>query len=149
MIVVLREGVAHLVLADDESWPDEPFIRYDGEVRVGWLYDGSRFVEPGSTAAKALEINAQTSRAIDAGVVFRGARISMSLASQVTIIGAFLVRAQIAYPFRWASADDSTVITLESPADVEALFAAATGLVFEARQAGNAAKAQALEEAAK
>lgn len=92
-----------------------------------------------------LRANATTAETIGAGVVFRGARISMSLASQVTIIGAFIARTQLAYPFRWASADDSTVIELASPADVEELFASALGLVFAARQSGNAAKAAVLE----
>lgn len=95
-----------------------------------------------------LRANATVAETIGAGVVFRGARISMSLASQVTIIVAFIARAQLAYPFRWASADDSTVIELSSPADVEELFAAALGLVFAARQSGNAAKAEVLAEVA-
>lgn len=110
-------------------------------------FNGASAVVPieSDTHEALLRANDSTASAIGAGVPFKGTTVSMSLQSQITILGAFMVRNSLTYPFLWSSADDGKVIEIQSAADVEALFAAATGLVFTARQAGNVAKRDALK----
>ena len=88
--------------------------------------------------------NAATVAAIDRGFTFRGRRFSLSIPSQITISNAYTIRSTIPYPLRWADADDTGFVVMESAADIEAFYQAATLAVLTARSAGNAAKAQVL-----
>lgn len=92
-----------------------------------------------------LRANANTAATIGAGFVFRGRRFSLSLASQVTISNTYTIRSTIPYPLRWADADDTGFVTMESAADIEAFYQAATLAVLTARSTGNAAKAAVIE----
>lgn len=89
--------------------------------------------------------NAATASAIERGFAFRGRRFSLSLASQITISNAYTIRDSLPYPLRWADADDTGFVVMESAADVEAFYQAATLAVLVARSAGNAAKADVLD----
>ena len=92
-----------------------------------------------------LRANATTAETIGAGFTFRDRRFSLSLASQITISNAYTIRSTIPYPLRWADADDAGFVAMESAADIEAFYQAATLAVLTARSTGNAAKAAVIE----
>jgi len=98
-----------------------------------------------TAAERIAAANASTSEAISRGFTFRDRRFSLSLASQITISNAYTIRASLPYPLRWADADDTGFVVMESAADIEAFYQAATLAVLTARSTGNAAKAQALD----
>ncbi len=92
-----------------------------------------------------LRANAATASTIERGFTFRGRRFSLSLASQITISNAYTIRASLPYPLRWADADDTGFVIMESAADVAEFYQSATVAVLVARSTGNAAKAAVIE----
>lgn len=98
-----------------------------------------------TAAERIAAANASTAAAIDRGFLFRDRRFSLSLPSQITISNAYTIRSTIPYPLRWADADDAGFVVMESAADIEAFYRAATLAVLTARSAGNAAKAAVIE----
>lgn len=114
------------------------------DVRVG----STVLVHTPTPSERIAAANAATVAAIDRGFTFRDRRFSLSLPSQITISNAYTIRASLPYPLRWADADDTGFVIMESAADIEAFYQAATLAVLAARSAGNAAKAEVLAEVA-
>lgn len=111
------------------------------DVRVG----SAVLVHAPTPAERIAAANAGTAAAIERGFTFRDRRFSLSLASQITISNAYTIRASLAYPLRWADADDTGFVIMESAADIEAFYQTATLAVLTARSTGNAAKAAVIE----
>lgn len=111
------------------------------DVRVG----SAVLVHTPTPSERIAAANASTAAVIDRGFLFRDRRFSLSLASQITISNAYTIRASLPYPLRWADADDTGFVVMESAADIEAFYQAATLAVLTARSTGNAAKAAVIE----
>ena len=119
-------------------------LRDDESCAPGYVEDVNGFVPPPTPLDEKIEhINAMTAARIAAGFVFKGEKMSLSLESQTTISNAFLIRDSLPYPLTWSTMDDSGFVTLESAADMVAMYQAATSAVLLARTEGNALKAAA------
>lgn len=123
---------------DAEAYP----LRSDESVAVGDIRDGDAWKKPPTIADVALEqIDAQTDGRIAAGFAFRGVVVSLSLESQIRMIGVFQARELLTdWPIRWNSLDDRSVLEFAGPSDVAEFFAAGVAALRAAVDVGTAHK---------
>lgn len=143
---IYKSGALHAVVASPEGEKVDRAL-YAESLRSLNVADSVVPIESDEHEA-ILRANAGTAERIAAGFDFRGQRISLSLASQITISNAYTIRNSLQYPLSWANAEDTGFVTMESAKDIEALYAAATMAVLLARTEGNARKAAVLAEGA-
>lgn len=118
-------------------------LREDEHVALGDRRDGrGGWTKPKAVADSVLEqIDAQTDSRIEAGFAFRGVVVSLSLESQIRMIGVFQAREFLTnWPIRWNSLDDRSVLELRSPSDVVEFFAAGVAALRAAVDVGTAQK---------
>jgi hypothetical protein len=122
-------------------------IRFPGGVVIlsghapGWRYIERQWLPPVVTRAdKIADVNRVTGGTFYGGFFFRGMWFSLSIASQVSIQGAYTLRKTLSVPVRWANIDDTQVIELASDKDIAEFYAAMVEAILRLRAAGVASK---------
>lgn len=111
-------------------------VRDDEPVRIGSTRnpDGSWSDPVTPVEVELRRVGARTSRMFEQGFLFREKAFSLSLASQLSVLGLYNVRTHAgALPRLWPTLDDSDFIRLETPQDVEDFYAAQVFAVLDLR----------------
>ena len=130
--------VLESVLTISARWPGGVYVLDDGSpVGHGWKRVAEAWVAPVTPRHEKIErINAAVASRIEAGVPFKGARVSCSLQAQVSALSAWVARASLPYPFRISTIDDTGSVSIDDASDIIALIGVMGLAVNRARADG-------------
>ena len=93
-------------------------------------------------AYRFTEIDYKTGKLISQGFVYNGVTFSMSTNAQSNLLGSFLAKDSLTYPFSWNAKDDSSTYAIADVAEMTTFFMTALGTKKAHQDSGSALKNQ-------